>query len=235
MNSLQRIPWVRIPTHWRVLKVKHLAAVLSSNVDKKTVEGEKSVRLCNYTDVYYNAQITGSMELMVATATAAEMKKFLLRAGDVIVTKDSESWDDIAVPTYVPESLEDVVCGYHLALIRPNPDVVLGRYLYYCFAAEPLNRQFQVEANGITRFGLSLGSLGGARFPVPPLDEQREIVEFLDLRTAALDSLISGKNDDISRVQGHIGREVRALREYRQALISAAVLGRIPVVAEVVA
>ena len=53
---------------------------------------------CNYTDVYYKEFITDDLDLMRATATEAETERFTLRPGDVLITKDSESWDDIAVP-----------------------------------------------------------------------------------------------------------------------------------------
>src|SRR5262245_34412990 len=57
------VEWLgEIPAHWEVRRLKTLARVELSNVDKKSVEGEESVRLCNYTDVYYNERITGDLE-----------------------------------------------------------------------------------------------------------------------------------------------------------------------------
>lgn len=47
---IQFVP--RLPSHWRVEKLKHVASVRFSSVDKKTEDGEMPVRLCNYTDVY---------------------------------------------------------------------------------------------------------------------------------------------------------------------------------------
>jgi len=40
--------------HWKVTKLKKHFRVMPSNVDKKTIEGETDVKLCNYVDVYYN-------------------------------------------------------------------------------------------------------------------------------------------------------------------------------------
>ena len=54
------VEWLgAIPAHWAVRRLKTIASVQLSNVDKKSVEGQESVRLCNYTDVYYNERITG--------------------------------------------------------------------------------------------------------------------------------------------------------------------------------
>ena len=65
---------------------------------------------------------------MQATATRSQIEGFQLKAGDVLITKDSESWDDIAVPAFVPKHLDSVRCGYHLALIRPDPTLADGEF-----------------------------------------------------------------------------------------------------------
>jgi type I restriction enzyme, S subunit len=201
-----------IPAHWKTRRLKEVASVRPSNVDKKSVEGEQAVRLCNYVDVYKNDRITGAMDFMAATATDAQIQQFSIRGGDVIVTKDSETWDDIAVPAYVPQTIEGLVCGYHLALIRPDARHLDGAYLARCFAAEGVCDQFRVAANGITRHGLDTQSIKCAVIPVPPLPEQRAIASFLDREAARIDALIERKE-----------RLIALLEEKRQAVISHAV------------
>ena len=88
----------RLPADWTTAKLKHIAQVESSNVDKKSHDDEMPVRLCNYTDVYYNDRITRALSFMEATATPREIARFSLHRGDILLTKDSEHWSDIAVP-----------------------------------------------------------------------------------------------------------------------------------------
>jgi type I restriction enzyme S subunit len=203
---------VQVPAHWSMMRLKHVAAVRPSNVDKKTVEGQEAVRLCNYVDVYKNDFITDDFDFMQASATPAQIAAFTLKAGDVIITKDSETWDDIAVPAYVKNDLPGVLCGYHLALVRPRPGVVAGEFLFRAFGAEGVCDQFRVAANGITRFGLDTASINDALFPVPPPIEQNCIVVLLDRETAKIDALIAKKD-----------RLIELLQEKRSALISHAV------------
>src|SRR5699024_2742256 len=93
------VTWLgQVPAHWEVKKLKFISKVQPSNVDKKTIEDEIPVVLCNYTDVYKNEFIRSEMNFMQATATAEEIKKFQVDINDVIITKDSESRADIAVP-----------------------------------------------------------------------------------------------------------------------------------------
>jgi len=213
------IEWLgEIPEHWVVRKLKHIAAVNFSSVDKHSVEGEKPVHLCNYVDVYYNDYITPDIAFMEATATQEEIWRFTLKRGDVLVTKDSEEWNDIAVSAYVADELQGVVCGYHLAHIRANPVASCGEYIFRAFSARGINDQFRVEATGITRYGLSKYALDNSLFPVPPFKEQRAISAFLDRETSRIDMLIN-----------KVEESMETLREYRTALISAAVTGKIDV------
>ena len=123
------VEWLgEIPVHWDVKRLKTTASVQLSNVDKHSEEGQVPVKLCNYVDVYYNDLITAELKFMKATATPEQVQRFPLRVGDVLITKDSESWTDIAVPAVVGEDLSDVLCGYHLAHIKPGPDLD-GRFL----------------------------------------------------------------------------------------------------------
>ncbi len=201
-----------IPASWEALKLKYVATVQPSNVDKKSEDGELPVKLCNYVDVYYHDRITADMDFMLATATEAEKRKFQLRAGDVCVTKDSEEWSDIAVPACVAEDVPDLLCGYHLALVRPRVGHTHGQFLAWAFSARGVNDQFRVEANGITRFALGQDALCNALFPVPPLDEQQAIASFLDRETVKIDALVK-----------KMERLVELLQEQRTARISHAV------------
>ena len=206
------VEWLgEIPAHWEVKRLKTIAWVQLSNVDKKTVRGQVPVTLCNYVDVYYNDKITDGIEFMPATATEDQVERFSLRGGDVLITKDSEDAMDIAVPAAVAEDLPGVVCGYHLAQIRPNA-VCDGSYLARAFVAAGVCDQFSVAANGITRFGLTSRAIDDSVFPLPPLVEQRAIAASLDRETGSIGALIEKKQ-----------RLVELLQEKRTCLISRAV------------
>ncbi len=221
--------WVReIPKHWDMRRLKLIARCRNSNVDKKTEEGELPVLLCNYVDVYYNDFITSDIEFMEATATPGEIRKFALHPGDVIITKDSEMWDDIAVPAVVDEELDGVLCGYHLALVRPLAETVDGEFLFRAFDAHGIRDQFRVRAIGITRYGLPVDAITSALFPLPPIEEQKAIAQFLRVETGRINSLIRGIREDVSGT-GLFARLVASLVEYRSALVSAAVTGQIDI------
>ena len=206
-----------IPEHWKVRKLKYVADCFPSNIDKHLKEDEKSVRLCNYTDVYKNDFITNNMNLMIATATDDQIKKFTLLKGDVIITKDSETANDIAVPALVNEDLENVVCGYHLSVLRPTINLQ-GDYLFRALQCKPINIQFEVCSNGVTRVGLGVYDLKKAKIPIPLLEEQKAIVSHTEKETATLNQAIAT-----------IEKEIALVQEYRTTLIAEAVTGKIQI------
>ena len=200
-----------VPAHWNTQRLKLMCTITPSNVDKKSRDDEPAVRLCNYTDVYKNEQITRALDFMPATASQEQIARLTLKEGDTLITKDSETADDIAVSAYVPESLPGVVCGYHLAIVRPRPGVH-GRYVKRFFDSAFARARFAVEANGLTRFGLSQSALDNVECPCPPTKEQERIADFLDFETAKIDALVAEQEMLIA-----------LLKEKRQALISHAV------------
>jgi type I restriction enzyme S subunit len=190
----------RLPTGWRALPLKALASYVVSNVDKVPAENEKPVRLCNYTDVYKNEFIHPELNLMRTTATSEEIDKFHLERGDVIITKDSESWDDIAIPALVRETANDMVCGYHLALIRPQKGILEGRFLHRCLQSKDIRLQLELASTGVTRYGLPKDEIGKLLIPIPPRVQQVRIADYLDRETAAIDRLIAEK-EQMSELQ----------------------------------
>jgi type I restriction enzyme, S subunit len=177
----------------RLERLRHVAEIRVSSVDKKSVDGEVSVHLCNYMDVYYNERITATLDFMEATASPDQCLTFQLEPGDVLLTKDSETPDDIGVCAVVAETRPRLLCGYHLALIRPRPLLVNGRYLRYALTSSPAKAEMASRAMGITRYGLRSSAIGDITIPLPELALQRTIADYLDRETTRIDALIENK------------------------------------------
>jgi|SRR5690554_1268420 len=202
---------VRFSGEWKDAPLNKMAEVIVSPVDKKTEPNEIPVELCNYTDVYYNHQITRNITFMKATATKSEIAKYTLRQGDVIITKDSETPGDIAVPALVSEDLNGVVCGYHLAIVRPNIVYLNGAFLNYLFSMQSTRYYFFTLATGATRFGLSVGGINRAHFRVPEIAEQQKIA-----------AVLSAADQEISALQ----QKLDALKQEKKALMQQLLTGK---------
>ena len=187
-----------IPDGWQRVRLGDVADVAFSGVDKRTVDEELPVQLCNYTDVFYNRRIRLGMDLMGATATYSERDRWTLQKGDVLFTKDSETPDEIGIPAFVVDDMPGVLCGYHLGLARPIKDVVDGEFLAEALSSGESRKQFARIANGVTRFGLTLDATKALPILLPPLPEQRAIAAVLD----SVDAAIEGAKAVIATIEG---------------------------------
>lgn len=173
----------------RKYKLGDIATVEISGVDKKIKDGEEDIRLCNFVDVYYNWAITMARHdsFMLATARPNEISKFQLKKGQVALTKDSETRDDIGISTYIADDFNDVILGYHCALITPNKDILDGRYLNALLHTDYAKKYFAFNASGSgQRYALSAEILNSFPVPVIPLQKQKQIGEIF----SALDKKI---------------------------------------------
>ena len=159
-------------------KLGDIAEILISSIDKKSKEGESPVRLCNFVDVYHNWAITADMvsNFMEATTSEKNIDRFSLKKGYVAFTKDSETRDDIGVPTYIAEDLDNTVLGYHCALVKPDENIILGKYLNAFLHSDYIKRYFELNATGSgMRYTLSVDTLYNIPILAPSLDIQKRI------------------------------------------------------------
>nr|MBP3281234.1 restriction endonuclease subunit S [Treponema sp.] len=159
-------------------KLDEIAIVEISGVDKKTKDNEIPVRLCNFTDVYHNWAITKEMtdSFLKASANQKEINTLSLKKGQVAFTKDSETRDDIGIPTYIADDFENVVLGYHTALITPDKSKLSGKYLNAFMNTRYIQKYFENNASGSgQRYTLSTETLNAIPVIAPDLQTQEKI------------------------------------------------------------
>ena len=162
----------------RKYKLSEVAKIEISGVDKKTIDGEMPVKLCNFVDVYRNWAVTSRMtdRFMDATATPNEIARFTIKRGQVAITKDSETRFDIGISTYIADDFEGVILGYHNALITPDPEYLDGKYLNALLHTNYAKTYFAYNASGSgQRYALSVDALNDFPLLLPDIAEQRRI------------------------------------------------------------
>lgn len=166
---------------WIKTTLAKIADIRVSNVDKKSYQGEKPVMLCNYMDVYSNDYITRDISFMEATANIMEIAKFTVSKGDVLITKDSETPFDIGIPAVVIDEMDNLVCGYHLAQIKPDERKVDSVFLAKLLSMPEVYSYFSSMAAGSTRYSLSKMAIANTIIPLPHLEEQKKISDILQV------------------------------------------------------
>lgn len=175
------------------VKLKEIAKIDVSNVDKKSRDGEKSVKLCNFVDVYKNWRITSDLEptFMTATAPQRHIDRFTIHKGQVAITKDSETRDDIGLSTCIAEDIPNTLLGYHCVLISPNEEVLSGEYLNLVLQSEYAHKYFELNASGSgQRYTLTNDTVENMPIPIVDLEYQRKLGDVF----ADIDRIIKTNN-----------------------------------------
>ena len=162
--------------------LKDIAKIDISGVDKKIKENEINIKLCNFTDVYNNWAITKEMynKFMIATANKNEIERYKLKKGMIAITKDSETREDIGMSTYIADSFDDVILGYHTALIIPDNSRVDSKYLNAYLNSNLARKHFSNSASGSgQRYTLTIDSIGNLPLYLPSLETQEKIGNLL--------------------------------------------------------
>ncbi len=103
-----------------------------------------------------------------------------------------------------------------LMVIRPTD--IVPEYLNYLLHSDIIKNQTNVNMNGTCAANLSADNVSRYKIPVPPVSEQKDIVDSLNKKTAKIDEAIR-----------RIDEQINDLRAYRTALISEVVSGKIDV------
>jgi len=134
------IEWIgKIPAKWNVKRLKYTTKFDLSTVDRHEHDDEVKVSVCHYPQVYNNEKITATTELSSGTCSNKELEKFRLKKSDVLITKDSETPEEIGLPTYVVNDFDKAVCGYHIAQLSTDKKQLSGNFLFRFIQSDIVN------------------------------------------------------------------------------------------------
>ena len=112
----------------------------------------------------------------------------------------------------------EYLLNQRVAKITPKKNITSNRYLSYLMKSEPYLVQIYALPSGTKQANLSNDNVLSAICGIPPLREQKQIADYLEKKTAQIDTLVDKAKQSIE-----------LLKEKRVAIISAAVTGKIDV------
>lgn len=206
-----------IPKHWEVKRIGFLVQKVGSG---KTPRGgsqtyqTEGVMLIRSQNVYDDGLRLEDV-VFIDDETDEEMAGSRVNTRDVLLNITGASLGRCAV---VPSSFPKANVNQHVCIIRPAAHKLDPVFAQLSLTAQFVKDQIFADEEGSSREGLNFQQVRNLVIPVPPLPEQAAIAAYLDLETAKLDELA-----------GKVEAAVERLQEYRTALITAAVTGKIDV------
>jgi type I restriction enzyme S subunit len=206
------VEWLeRIPAHWVVLPLRRLAGI-RYGLGQPPRELSDGVPLVRATNISRGRILSEGM--MYADPDDVPVgRNARLAAQEIIVVRSGAYTGDSAI---VPEAYAGAVAGYDMIVTirRGHP-----QYFAWQFLTQAIyGLQFGFYRLRAAQPHLNAEELGRTLVVVPPMEEQQAIAQHLQQKTARLDAVIA-----------EISKGIGTLKEYRTALISAAVTGKIDV------
>ena len=212
------LPWMgKIPAHWEVKKLKYVVRKVGSGVtpsggaNSYQTSGIPLLRSQNIHDTELRlddvAYISDKVDIDMANSRVYE--------GDVLLNITGAS---IGRCYYWPEGFGKANVNQHVCIIRPNQSLILTKFLQSVMTSNYGQTLIDSYQSGANREGLNFFQLKNFDLLLPPLEEQAGIVSYLDAETDRIDATVQT-----------IEQEITLLTEYRSALISEVVTGKVKV------
>jgi type I restriction enzyme, S subunit len=212
------IEWIgEIPEHWKQVKVKNIAKVYGRigyrgyTVEDIVEEGEGAITISPsniYKDIFnLNSNTYISWEKY---HESPEIKIF---KDDIIIVKTGSTIGKTAI---IPDFCPEMTINPQLVVLKHI--TLWNKYFYYNTICDFFKESFHIEQTGSTTPTISQEKIYNFPVIVPPTKEQEEIVAYLDAQTALIDKAVQLEEQKIA-----------TLKEYRQALISDVVTGKVSV------
>ncbi|HEU5378679.1 MAG TPA: restriction endonuclease subunit S [Ktedonobacteraceae bacterium] len=206
------VEWLgMVPEHWNIAALKRVAKIRYGlgQPPEELLDGTPLLRATNVK----KGKISKEGMMFVNPSDIPSGRDAVLSTGEIIVVRSGAYTGDSAI---IPLEYNKSIIGYDLALtiVSANSSYIAWQLL----SEEIYNLQFGFYRLRAAQSHLNAEEVGGIIITLPPLDEQQAIATHLDYETTKIDALIS-----------RIREAVEKVKEYRTALISAAVTGKIDV------
>lgn len=211
------VEWIgEIPKEWRKTQLRHCATIksgitLGKSYSKDTVLIERPyLRVANVQGGYVDLNDLATIEV-----TPDEDLKYRLHSGDVLMTEGGDR-DKLGRGCVWHGEIEPCLHQNHVFAVQTNETILLPEFLEYLTASDVGRSYFDVTAIKTTNLACTSSSKVLAfTIPLPPIEEQIEIVGFSKKRSLELNKLIMKKE-----------LLVQELERYKKSLIYEVVTGK---------
>ena len=210
------VEWIgEIPEHWEMRKLKSITSKIGSGVTPRgggSVYVDNGVMFLRSQNVYFEGFKLDDVAYITEDVDAS-MPKTRVREGDILFNITGGS---IGRCHYVPQGFPKANVNQHVSIIRPNN--FSSVYLYYLLRSPICQIQVDLQQTGGNREGLTAFSLKNFILPIPPKNEQQNIIKYL-----------SEVDLKLEYAKQNFQKQISLLQERKQIIINDVVTGKVNV------
>lgn len=210
------VEWIgNIPKGWEVCALLGISRFIRGNSSfskDELLSNGKYVAL-QYGKTYKVSEIDKKFEYYVNDEFYKDTQ--VVNNGDTILISTSETIEDLGHSAFYNRNELGLLGGEQM-MLKPKKNIVNCKYLY--FSSIIFSKELRKYATGIKVFRFNINDLKTIYTAFPPLQEQIQIVTYIETQSAKIDKAIGVQEQQIEK-----------LKEYKSVLIDSAVTGKIKV------
>jgi type I restriction enzyme S subunit len=191
------IEWIgQIPEDWIVTRLKNCGNLYSGLSGKSGNDFEKKPKekykpFINFTNIANNRYIANDNFGYVLIKEDEKQNRVL--KGDLFFLMSSENQEDVGKSALLEDFYEELYLNSFCKGFRINNKNVNPKFLNYLLSSSALSQLVSLEGRGFTRINLRMEGVENLPIILPPQNDQTQIANFLDKKTAQIDDLIAKK------------------------------------------
>lgn len=211
------IEWLgEIPVHWRLPKMKFLCEFILDGTHGTHPRVENGFRLLSVRNIINGKFVLRNDDSRISEDEFSKItSRFIIQENDIQLAIVGATLGKVAL---VPKLNEEFATQRSLATIRTESEKCLSKFLHYFMLSDSFQSYLWSNTGFSAQPGIYLGSLQSCPISIPNIEEQQQIIEKLDNETVKIDLTIQ-----------QLKTEIKFIHEYRTALISEVVTGKIDV------
>lgn len=196
------IEWLgEIPEHWEVVKIKHIAEIITGKTPTLDSEWGDNMFFITPTDCDLDKKYVSSSLRKLSQNGIKNFDSLVIPKNSILVTC-------IASIGKVAINLEEVITNQQINSVIPNADLVLPDFIFYqLLATMPFAERYFCGYSILPI--LNKSEFSNIKIPLPPIEEQKAIADFLDSKCKLIETFIEKKQ-----------KLITLLNEKKQALIN---------------
>lgn len=213
-----------LPKNWGSDRLKDLCAVNSATLSTKT-DPDFEFPYLEISNVDYFGIVDDSAIERVRFEDAPSRARRIVFRDSTIISSVRPNLQAIA---FFEDPIPELICSTGFNVVEPQQHRLAPRFLYYVLISDYARQYFEAVATGVGYPAVADKDFGALVIPLPPLSEQRRIVDFLNSSCAVVDAVASLQKvgDKAQRIKGVLNRQMEILLAYRKALINECITGK---------
>lgn len=213
----------KYPEHWKMDRLRDNVIINDKTLSAKT-NPETMIRYIDITNVDISGIVDMDNIKYINFGEAPSRARRVVEASNIIISSVRTNLQAVA---YIDFSDKNLIASTGFFVCKPKfNNILLPKFLYWILLTDYSKDYFFSLSTGVSYPAIGDYKFGSLKFPLPPIDEQIEISNYLDIISCKINQVVQIKFG-VSKIKDiNANSQIRILQQYMKSLIYECVTGK---------